>query len=306
MTAAPSSALLPSSKRNPCPICGRTKDGDCRIGAEVILCHYGSSNHPPKHLKSGEVNTGADGQRWAFTGNTSDDRAATFTLHKPRQQVQRPEPPNKRAENVWRYSDTFLVCRFPGKKIRPLWWDGIAWRWNAPPAPRPLLNLDQLRANHGTVLIVEGEKTADAAARLFPKAVVTTWPSGCKAIDKADWSPLIGRNVILWPDADAVGQQAMDRLAQRLLRLPVDRVQIVTPPSGVPEGWDLADASWSLEEAAAFIKANISEPLQQGPEAAAGLTDSELEPSRSQIEQRSWGELLDAMLLPPSTTTTMS
>jgi putative DNA primase/helicase len=171
-------------------------------------------------------------------------------------------PPTKGAESVWKYSDTFYVCRFPGKKIRPLSFNGIKWEWKAPPAPRPLLNLDQLRANHGTVLIVEGEKAADAAARLFPKAVVTTWPSGCKAIDKADWSPLIGRNVILWPDADAVGQQAMDRLVQLLLLLHVDRVQIVTPPSGVPEGWDLADASWSLEEAAAYIKANISQPIK--------------------------------------------
>ena len=297
MTAPSFSSLQPSSNRNPCPICGRTKDGDCRISAELILCHYGSSNHPPQHLKSGEVITGADGQRWAFTGDTSDDRAATFTLHKPRQQGQRPEPPSKRAESVWRYSDTFLVCRFPGKKIRPLWWDGTAWRWKAPPAPRPLLNLDQLRTRTGTVLIVEGEKTADAAARLFPKAVVTTWPSGCKAIDKADWSPLQGRRVILWPDADQPGRQAMDLLAQRLLRLPVDRVQIVTPPADVPEGWDLADAAWSPEQAEAFIKANIAEPLQLGPEAAAGLTDSEPEPSRSQIEQRSWCELREAMLL---------
>jgi putative DNA primase/helicase len=175
---------------------------------------------------------------------------------------QRPEPPTKGAEHVWRYSDTFLVCRFPGKKIRPLWWSGSRWEYKAPPAPRPLLNLDQLRSRTGTVLIVEGEKAADAAARLYPRAVVTTWPSGCKAIDKADWSPLIGRRIILWPDADAVGQQAMDRLAQLLLRLPVDRVQMVTPPADAPEGWDLADATWTADEAADYIKANISGPLE--------------------------------------------
>lgn len=179
---------------------------------------------------------------------------------------QRPEPPTKGAEHVWRYSDTFLVCRFPGKKIRPLWFSGSRWEYKAPPAPRPLLNFDQLRSRTGTVLIVEGEKAADAAARLYPRAVVTTWPSGCKAIDKADWSPLTGRRIILWPDADAVGQQAMDRLAQLLLRLPVDRVQMVTPPADAPEGWDLADATWTADEAAAYIKANISGPLELDPE----------------------------------------
>jgi putative DNA primase/helicase len=175
---------------------------------------------------------------------------------------QRPEPPTKGAESVWHYSDTFLVCRFPGKKIRPLHWTGSRWEWKAPPAPRPLLNLSQLRSRTGTVLVVEGEKAADAAAKLYPKAVVTTWPSGCKAIDKADWSPLAGRRVILWPDADAVGQQAMDRLAQLLLRLPVDRVQIVANYPELPEGWDLADATWSEAEALEHLKANLSQPLE--------------------------------------------
>jgi len=271
------SLLTPSSRRLACPICGRTKDGDCRIGTDLVLCHYGSSHHPPEGLRPGDVIDGHDGQRWAFTSDTSDRRAATFALHKPRPQAQRHEPPTKGAESVWRYSDTFLVCRFPGKKIRPLWWSGSRWEWKAPKAPRPLLNLAQLRSNTGTVLIVEGEKAADAAAKLYPRAVVTTWPSGCKAIDKADWSPLVGRRVILWPDADQPGQQAMDRLAQLLLRLPVDRVQMVTPPADVPEGWDLADATWTPEEAAAYIKANISEPLQpqQLPEPA---TDPEPEP----------------------------
>jgi putative DNA primase/helicase len=95
-----------------------------------------------------------------------------------------PDPPTAGAEQVWHYSSTFIVCRFPGKKIRPLWYDGAGWRWKAPPAPRPLYWAR--RAADAPVLIVEGEKTADAAARLFPSAAVATWPSGCKAIDKAD------------------------------------------------------------------------------------------------------------------------
>jgi putative DNA primase/helicase len=202
---------------------------------------------------------------------------------------QRPEPPTKGAEHVWHYSDTFIVCRFPGKKIRPLWWSGSRWEWKAPPAPRPLLNLSKLLSSTGTVLIVEGEKAADAAAKLYPRAVVTTWPSGCKAIDKADWSPLTGRRIILWPDADAVGQQAMDRLAQLLLRLPVDRVQMVATPPDAPEGWDLADATWTPEEAAAYIKANISAPLEldsrpQQPDLEPDQSGQESETSKAPFQ----------------------
>ena len=75
--------LKASGKGNPCPICGRTKDGDCRIGAEIVLCHHGSSHHPPEGLKPGDTQLGGDGQQWAYTKDTSDGRAATYVIHQP-------------------------------------------------------------------------------------------------------------------------------------------------------------------------------------------------------------------------------
>lgn len=75
MQARTHSQWLPSGKSRPCPVCGRTKDGDCRIsddGLEVI-CHH------PKDLKPGTVENG-----WAFTGNTSDGRAGHFAIDKGR------------------------------------------------------------------------------------------------------------------------------------------------------------------------------------------------------------------------------
>lgn len=172
------------------------------------------------------------------------------------------DPPTAGAESVWHYSPTFLVCRFPGKRIRPLHWDGTAWRWAAPPAPRPLLNLAALHAKpQASVLIVEGEKAADAAARLFPKMVITTWPSGCKATGKADWSPLAGRDCYLWPDADAVGREAMQRVAGILHTIRAT-VTLIEPPADAPEGWDLANAAdWSADDAAAHARAH-RQPLE--------------------------------------------
>ena len=246
-----------TDKHQPCPMCGGSDRYrfDDKDGSGSWFCNQcgGSS-------QSGGAGNGIDllMRRTGWDFRTAAQRIEQHLGIAP----QRPEPPTKGAEHVWRYSDTFLVCRFPGKKIRPLSWSGSRWEWKAPPAPRPLLNLSQLRSRTGTVLIVEGEKAADAAVKLYPKAVVTTWSSGCKAIDKADWSPITGRRVILWPDADTVGQQAMDRLAQLLLRLPVDRVQIVTSPADSPEGWDLADATWTPEEALTYLKANLSQPLE--------------------------------------------
>ncbi|MEN9861946.1 MAG: hypothetical protein RLZZ515_2428, partial [Cyanobacteriota bacterium] len=188
-----------------------------------------------------------------------------------------PDPPTAGAEHVWRYTEAFLVTRFPGKRIRPLWWDGTAWRWKAPPAPRPLY---WARRELGApVLITEGEKAADAAAQLLPSYAVCTWPSGCKAIDKADWQPLRGRDCVLWPDADAVGREAMAKLAGRLLALGCS-VRVVAVPTSAAEGWDLADAlaeGWTpgrvvkgIEHLARVVEAPPApEPPAAPPEPAA-------------------------------------
>ena len=94
--------LFPSGKNNPCPVCGRTKDRDCRTspdGLEVI-CHH------PKDYRPGDVVRGlGDDQPWAFTKNTKDGRAGHFTLHKPRLgDTRRPiefNPPPEREREPW-------------------------------------------------------------------------------------------------------------------------------------------------------------------------------------------------------------
>jgi putative DNA primase/helicase len=184
----------------------------------------------------------------------------------------RPKPPNELAEHVWTYTNDFLICRYPGKKIRPLWFNGTTWLWNAPPEPRPLYRGDALAARPtATVLIVEGEKTADAAQRLFPSTVAITWSGGCKALRKTSFDALAGRRVILWPDNDAPGLQAMEQLSQTLLKLPGTTVHIISNPNDVPKSWDLADATWTPEEAATYAKANLRE-IAGGIEAAPAPT----------------------------------
>lgn len=260
--------LISSSKSNPCPICSREKDGDCRISAEVVLCHHGSNHHPPEHLKRGEVITGADGQQWAFTGDTSDGRAATFTIHKPLE-VPSPDALTRGAEGVWRYSSTFYVCRFRGKKIRPLSWIDGGWRWRGPGSNRPMLLSHPLATRpNTTVLIVEGEQTWDAARRLFPGLVVCCWSGGCRAISKTNFTALAGRKVVLWPDNDDAGRDAMQEIAQVLHGIGATSVKVVANPADAPQGWDLADADWTPADATAWVKANTS-TVEKAPAAAA-------------------------------------
>lgn len=142
------------------------------------------------------------------------------------------------------------VARFDagdGKKVLPLtlWQDGAAlrWHWKQFPSPRPLYRLDQLLSRpRAPVLVVEGEKTADAAAAHFPDMVVVTWPGGSKACGKVDWQPLTGRSVVIFPDADKPGRQAADTIAAILKRSGGVGAVVIDLPADLPEGWDMADA----------------------------------------------------------------
>ena len=250
-----------SDKHQPCPLCGG-KDRyrfDDQDGSGSWYCNKCGGKD-----QSGGGGTGMD-LLMRHQGLTYAEACQRIEQHlgitKPI-----PEPPLPRGKQFWQYSSTFYVVRKDkpdgGKDILPLWWDGTAWKWKAPPSPRPLYGKRQLALKpDAPVLVVEGEKTADAAALLFPSAAVITWPSGCKAIDKADWSPLAGKRCVLWPDADDVGRDAMAKLAIRLLKVGADQVRIVHPPADVAEGWDLADADWSMAAAAAYLKHNRSAPI---------------------------------------------
>ena len=146
------------------------------------------------------------------------------------------------------------------------------WRWQGFPTPRPLYGLPALAdCPERPVMLFEGEKAAEAGRDLLPGWIGLTWPGGGKAADKADFSPLKGREVALWPDADAPGSQAMQtagKLAREAGAASVRFVNIsmfsqFTPAFDaqgapvlndlarvLPEGWDAADAlaeGWSVD-----------------------------------------------------------
>lgn len=153
--------------------------------------------------------------------------------------------------SVWRYHDgagalLFAVCRFDkdggGKEVLPYCCGPGGWRWKAPPSPRPLYGLDRLAARPGApVLVVEGEKAADAAAMLFPDRVAVAWQGGTNAVGKADWSALRGCSVAVWPDADAPGRKAASEAAKAAGGAGAARAAVVAVPAEWPESWDLAD-----------------------------------------------------------------
>ncbi len=190
-------------------------------------------------------------------------------------------------ERVWRYfgidgQTNGFVYRFRtsdgGKEVIPLTWcrhdktGNEEWRWISFPEPRPLYGLQRLQGKDiYPVLVTEGEKCADVVdGELGSRYVGLTWPGGANAVDMADWSPIYGRRVVLWPDTDSKrkkltkdekaagmkpedkpyldkndqpGMKAMRWLAGHLTEHGCEVSLVTTEPPGMkPDGWDIADA----------------------------------------------------------------
>lgn len=84
--------------------------------------------------------------------------------------------------------------------------------WSRFPFPkaRPLYGLDTL-GDARQVIVVEGEKCRDALAKASGRTVVS-WPGGTQGVKHCDWTPLAGRNVVMWPDADKPGLSTADEI----------------------------------------------------------------------------------------------
>ncbi len=112
----------------------------------------------------------------------------------------------------------------------------------APPKPWPIYARDLIVASD-TIIIVEGEKCCDALIRFGIAA--TTSPFGSGKGEHSDWTPLAGKNVILWPDNDITGHNHMKLVCGILETLkPLPRIAWLFPAD-----LDLAEK----EDAADFI-----------------------------------------------------
>lgn len=141
-----------------------------------------------------------------------------------------------------------LDHNYEPKEIRPVRYCGkfdgrgnVFWM-TAIEGIRPLYGLDRLgRRPNVPVLVVEGEKAADAAAALFPDHVATTWMSGANNVRRTEMLTLEGRDVVLWPDNDPPGRAAMRTFAAMAYAAGAATVKMVDVPSDFGEKWDLAD-----------------------------------------------------------------
>lgn len=179
----------------------------CRIlGADVAT---DAPAQPGKRVRHERLEVPDEASEWVVVRPVPVGAPEPFKAH-----IKHGKP-----QMVWQYRDGAgrtlgYVYRFTnssgGKETIPLTWckniktGEQSWRWRSFDEPRPLYGLDALASMpNAPVLVVEGEKCRDFAQAQLPDWVVVSWPGGGKAVKKADWSPLYGRQLTFWADADA-------------------------------------------------------------------------------------------------------
>jgi len=197
-----------------------------------------------------------------------------------------PELSNTQAgklQQAWTYRTVkgdrlFIIARYKteegAKTFLPWSYADGGWTARAYPAPRPIYNLHLLaRHPNRPVVIVEGEKAADAAQAIMGEHyTATTWAGGSSAYATADWTPLKGRTILLWPDADSKtcqtprdaakykvkegeripypfqpGPKAMDGLSHLLNKLTPGNIKLLDV-SDLSDGWDAADFEGEFDQ----------------------------------------------------------
>lgn len=207
-----------------------------------------------------------------------------------------PEMPSW-AQDMWVYRNAEgkpLFARFrydstnqggaTAKEVRPLtygrrvWMDKhnrqhdvTGWHWKQPAKPLPLYGLDRLAAHpDAPVLLVEGEKAADAGALLFPDYVAVT-SGGSSSATSADWSPLSGRDVTIWPDNDEPGEKYAQAAIEAARDAGARSVRLVKLPPDLPAGWDIADPLPESMASEADAADTLRTMLDTAPQAEANV-----------------------------------
>lgn len=246
-------------------------------------------------------------------------------------------PVRGRSDSFWVYKDVDneiigVVYRFTksdgGKEVLPCVYAEHSvtkkreWRWLSFPEPRPLYGMWRWTTQL-PVLIVEGEKCADVAHELVgDQYTVLTWPGGCKAAEKADWSYISNMPVIIWSDADSKRRKltkqeiAINTDPNSVEYLPAEeqpgekaayviakiltaqgckvRTLALPDPGTLPDGWDIADAvaeGWDKERVSDFIagKFSLRAPANKGGDtpgmASAGMVRGLIRKPRGGLEE---------------------
>jgi CRISPR-associated protein Cmr3 len=270
-----------SSKTSPCPVCGRTKDKDCRISRDgkLVLCHQNFN-----HTKTQQPDL------WHFNGETSDARCGKYVFKEKTQKSIRPKQ-----SRSWEYpardgSRLVRVVRVDdgegNKKISQERWDKDKQRWlpgwgkdedvnKVARASIPIYRYAEVQeaiAKGQPIYIVEGEPCADLLWKLGLAA--TTNIGGGSKFTLTDSLDLQGAElIVIVPDRDKKGIEHAEKLAEHfpaamwLYPFPTSKIWENLPKD---HGLDIADWIEHEKLSATELRAAIGEKrVFKVPQAAA-------------------------------------
>lgn len=168
---------------------------------------------------------------------------------------------------------------------------------------KPIYGVEKIAHNpEKPILIVEGEKTADAASKLMPNHNVISWMGGAQAVGKVDWQKLNNKLITIWPDNDQAGIRAANNIRNH-----IDchngfsgLVSIVdTEKLGLPAKWDLADEMPSKLDSNnssnhKITKVNLNEIIDDARENTTSI-GKQLESSQITTNISSNAKILDSI-----------
>ena len=126
------------------------------------------------------------------------------------------------------------------------------------------------------LVVVEGEKAAQALLRFGLEGVTpVSWRGGAGKESQADWSPVKGRRLVLWPDNDSQGRLAMAQVALLARAAGATEIRDVDPAE-LPAKADAADvtAERARELIDAATAATVDGSTDADPDDPWGVTDA--------------------------------
>lgn len=144
------------------------------------------------------------------------------------------------------------------KWIRPMKLNGVGYTLGEPEYPaegKPLNRIHDLASRQSDpVFVVEGESCADALIKAGALAITS---GGAQSAETADWQPVNGRTVHVWPDNDEAGRRYGEAVAGIMRGLGctvrmVDVAALNLPPKGDVVDWLQANHAVTLADIAAL------------------------------------------------------
>lgn len=169
------------------------------------------------------------------------------------------------------------------KIIRPMHRDGARYRAGRPERPAtgwPLYVPPYPLVETEPVFVVEGEACADMLARLGLTAVTS---GNADSAEAADWTPLQGRRVRLWPDHDGAGARYAGKVEAclRALGCVVERIDVAAlhlPDKGDCVDWLQVNPLATADDVRALMAIDVEKQKPGAAVAVSAVSAVEPEP----------------------------